>query len=67
MSDLSEVWRIEKCKICGKTFIPTYKYLYKLKDRNQKTIYYCSYTCWKKDGGDNGNRNIHGVGRNPKM
>ena len=53
--------REKKCELCGKLFILTYNYLYKLRDKNQKNLYYCSYTCWKKAGGDGGIKNIHGI------
>jgi len=40
---------------CGKTFIPTPEWLYKLRRKqNSKAMYYCSYTCWRKAGGDSG-------------
>lgn len=46
--------------VCGKTFIPTPQYVYKLCKHN-KNIYYCSYSCWRKagGGGSNGARNYH--------
>ena len=43
------IWKIYECK-CGKRFIPRPNWLYKIKSK-----YYCSYTCWRKDGGDGGN------------
>ena len=42
-----------KCEKCTKFFIPAKEHLYKLVKKG-KTCYYCSYTCWRKDGGDNG-------------
>ena len=35
------------CPICGKNFIPTHDWAYKL-DRE----YYCRYNCYKQAGGD---------------
>ena len=51
------MFKMEMCKRCGKMFIPAPQHLYKLV-RNGKTYSYCSYTCWRKDGGDNGKRYI---------
>ena len=48
---------MKQCARCGKMFIPGAEHLYKL-IRDNKTQYYCSYTCWRKDGGDNGKRGI---------
>ena len=48
---------MKRCCRCGKMFIPGKEHLYKL-IRNNKSCYYCSYTCWRKDGGDNGERKI---------
>lgn len=48
-----DMWIIHTCE-CGKTFIPTYKYVYKIKKANGNIKYYCSYTCWRKAGGDSG-------------
>lgn len=45
----------KQCKRCGKMFIPGVEHLYKL-IKNNKTYYYCSYNCWRKDGGDNGKK-----------
>lgn len=41
------------CKRCGKMFIPAPQHLYKIQ-KDGKSNYYCSYNCWRKDGGDNG-------------
>lgn len=46
-----------QCKRCGKMFIPGAEHLYKI-IKDGKTNYYCSYSCWRKDGGDNGERKI---------
>ena len=48
---------MRQCFRCGKMFIPGSEHLYKL-IKSGKTYYYCSYTCWRKDGGDNGKRYI---------
>ena len=47
--------RMKQCGRCGKMFIPAAEHLYKL-HKGDKTKSYCSYTCWRKDGGDNGKR-----------
>lgn len=49
--------KLRQCKRCGKMFIPGSQHLYILYN-NQKKVYYCSYTCWRKDGGDNGHKYI---------
>ena len=41
------------CARCGKMFIPGAEHLYKI-EKDKKVNNYCSYTCWRKDGGDNG-------------
>lgn len=33
------------CGKCGKTFVPTYSWVYK-ETRNDKTQYYCTWTCF---------------------
>lgn len=38
-----------KCSKCKKEFIPAQQHMYRAKDR-----YQCSYTCYRKEGGDNG-------------
>lgn len=43
-----------KCPVCGKDFIRPSENIYKIV-KNYKTIDYCSYTCWRKAGGDGGN------------
>lgn len=45
----------KNCGQCGKMFIPGREHLYKLLKSN-KTKYYCSYSCWRKAGGDNGKK-----------
>lgn len=44
-----------RCGECGKLVIPTPQWLYKL-EKNYKTIYYCSYKCYRKAGGDSDNQ-----------
>ena len=41
------------CSICGKqlSIIDKEDYVYKLRKQG-KLLWYCSYTCWRKDGGD---------------
>ena len=48
-------YEIFECS-CGKKFIPTYHWLYKLTNKNNKTSYFCSYTCWRKAGGGSDNK-----------
>lgn len=43
----------KKCGICGKTIIATPEWLYKLL-KKKTMIWYCSYTCYRKAGGDSG-------------
>lgn len=38
-----------KCPECGKNFIPAPLHIYKMNGE-----VYCSYTCWRKNGGDSG-------------
>lgn len=45
--------RMIKCSRCGKQFIKYPQHLYKL-IKNNKKLYYCSYTCWRACGGDSG-------------
>ncbi len=42
------------CDICGKTVIPTPHWMYKIHKPGKNIKYYCSYTCYRKAGGDNG-------------
>ena len=39
------------CPICKKEFIHNPMSIYKL-TINNKRVHYCSYTCWRKAGGD---------------
>lgn len=45
--------QIRKCDECGKEFIPGVEHLYTLKLFGKSKKWYCSYTCWRKNGGDN--------------
>lgn len=40
---------IKTCHTCGKRFIPTVQWAYRIADK-----IYCSYGCYRKAGGDNG-------------
>lgn len=42
------------CSECGKEFIPGAEHLYVLTKYKQGKKWYCSYKCWRKNGGDNG-------------
>lgn len=49
----------KECKICGKKFIANPNWMYKIhkgktKKEKSKLNYYCSYTCYRKAGGDGG-------------
>ena len=46
---LKDEYPLDIC-ICGKQFIHTGEWVYKL-HKNGKNVYYCSYTCWRKAGG----------------
>ena len=37
------------CSVCGKEFIPGSRHMYRAKHQ-----YQCSYTCYRKEGGDDG-------------
>lgn len=41
------------CPVCKKEFLHNPMSIYKLV-RSQRTRWYYSYTCWRKDGGDSG-------------
>lgn len=41
------------CDECGKSFIPGAEHLYTMTKHKQGKKWYCSYTCWRKNGGDN--------------
>ena len=49
--------RTKECPECKKRFIPGSNYAYK-QIENHKLVYYCSYKCWRKNGGDGGERVI---------
>lgn len=41
-----------KCVECGKTIYPTKDWIYKIPAAGKhKVKWYCSYTCWRKNGG----------------
>lgn len=44
---------MDRCPICKKEFLHNPMSIYKL-SKGQRTRWYCSYTCWRKDGGDSG-------------
>ena len=47
------------CAECGQVFLATVNWLYKLRKKPNSTMnYYCSYKCWRKNGGDGGVRVI---------
>ena len=54
MKGKEDPFRVHRCT-CGKTFIPTHEYVYKLSVKG-RLKYYCSYTCWRKAGGGSGTR-----------
>lgn len=43
------IGKLKACPICGKNFIPTVGWVYR---DIQKSRWFCSYTCWRKAGGD---------------
>lgn len=50
---------VERCERCGQFFIPkitTSKVFIKYED--DREYHYCSYKCWKKDGGEDGRKYI---------
>ena len=48
-----EVISMEKCPVCKRSFVYNRMSIYKIKNRrNGKIKWYCSYTCWRKAGGD---------------
>ena len=47
--------RMRKCHACNKEFIPSSQHLYKLV-KNNKKLWFCSYTCWRTFGGDSKRR-----------
>ena len=49
-----EMGKIRVCPVCGKKFIPTVGWLYKSVAYPRKV--YCSYTCWRSEGGDGNNK-----------
>lgn len=51
MKDISQymLGRFSTCSICKKKFLPAPMHMYKTERETQ-----CSYTCYRKAGGDNG-------------
>jgi len=47
-SSMKKIRGIKKCPVCKKEFLYNPQSIYKKKGSNIK--YYCSYTCWRKDG-----------------
>ena len=47
-------FEIIKCNICGKTMIKRYNYAYVIKKYKNAPKYFCSYSCYRKGGGDSG-------------
>lgn len=41
-----------KCPVCKKLFLYNSHSIYRLKGKGGTTKHYCSYTCWRKAGGD---------------
>lgn len=48
------MFELRKCSICGKEFIPAAMHMYKTKKKGETTKIQCSYTCYRKAGGDDG-------------
>lgn len=42
------------CALCDKLIIINPRWVYKLRTEANRVVYYCSYTCYRKAGGDNG-------------
>lgn len=52
MDNINDMMPTRECTICGKQFIYTQSWVYKIKQGANKSIkYQCSYTCWRKAGG----------------
>ena len=49
MGDALSYMKIITCPICGKTFLYNSQSVYKLPNRESGMIYYCSYTCFRKE------------------
>ena len=47
MGDLGRGSVIKTCPVCGKQFIPSVHWMYKLRKQ-----YYCRYSCYSSAGGD---------------
>ena len=44
---------LKKCPICGKMFVPTFYWCYKI-HKNNRMNYYCRYNCYRNAGGGKG-------------
>jgi ribosomal protein L24E len=53
--------KMSNCSICGKEFLPTYHWMYK-RTIDKRVAYQCSYTCYRKAGGDGGIREPQDIG-----
>ena len=57
---LDRMLPMKKCAICNKEFIKSPDWLYKLNyltgSGKYGYRYFCSYTCYRKAGGDNGRK-----------
>lgn len=50
----------KKCEKCGKLLYPTPGWVYKIPGSGTRRVkWYCSYKCWRKDGGGSGGREIN--------
>lgn len=41
-----------ECPVCGKLFVPAPQHMYYTTNKFSKKIYQCSYSCYKKAGGE---------------
>lgn len=39
---------MSKCPICGKSYMRTAEWAYKIKDKKGRMHYYCRYKCWRE-------------------
>lgn len=53
MRDKANMLSTKSCDNCGKKFIPGAQHLYVITKPHQAKKWYCSYTCWRQNGGDN--------------
>lgn len=62
----SGVFPEKQCSICGKIFTITYPsyYMYRIFDRKKGRLsWQCSYTCYRKAGGDSGKLDRHSTSK----